>query len=605
MFDPYFRPHSRDSHIEIDNGLCTGECYYVTEVKIVGPMRFIGPDGSLESGEGLIGQVEYDPYDNIQAEGGNQVIRAKLNICDNTGDEANFFMRGPHNSCRNIYGDAADYRLRLFTQWGVFKAGRLPVYPTDYSRYFTLIAELNDGSELPLMESNVEYDIDGEPLTVLGLAETGSISSVSEYNECYDDDRDNIIDVVLNGSVTAVTKLKRVEHRPSDGTHEPFYDPGAKGVNETSYNATARYTTKSTDHKVDIYDGITGDERITNLGTKFGIKHLPVTIKIDGLDPSKIDANKTEACDVIGSDIIDFFSIIGKAKHCSFEGNVITVHLPVYSQCDEEVVIALYQLVNEMPLTDTDKQYNGTYTASPVETIEEEIPNWSFGPITCPDGVTNGWTNFTALNLALDGTNHLCNGFEYDEACEPTFTICPGSTYEDVVPLVIKQNGVTIECGNNGTGVAAGGCVLETSDDDEPIISVQDNDQFWAGSDKTATPVTGIIFVGMTFVNNGAKTSIEVKTSYDTGMPDAFATTFEGCTFEGSDSIEGSAIHVPSSNDKELRGGSVKVAKSIFIDNNLDTIIDYAHEGTLEISDTLFTGNDVEKVNIFIIDLIR
>ena len=496
--------------------------------------------------------------------------------------------------------------------WGVFKEGRLPILPTDYSRYFTLIAELDDGSEMALGESGVKYDVDGEIIIVLGLAETGRSEAAGDpYDDCYYDDRDNLIDVVIQGPSSAVTKIKRVVHKPSDGTHEPFYNPGAAGA-EGSFNPDFRYTVASNDHIVDIYDGVTGDPRTTSYGSKFGQSAVPITLAINGLDASDIEDDLELACNVIGGDMQAFFQTLAPpSPNCLFDGNIITAYMPVMSVCDRDVVTALGQLTDQMTFANTEATYGGTYTASPVgrrleDTNMDDNANSPLGPVTCSDGVTLGWTNFTAMNFALRITNYLCNVVNFEEACAPVFTICPNTPFEDVQPIVINQNDVVIQCGYNGTGVDAGGCVLETSADfDSPGIIVKDNTVAGQLLNGKAAPVTGITVKGMSFVNNGGSSSIGISTTMDVENPSSIAASFDSCTFEDSDSTEGYAIHIspPSEEVAEFGSGAIHITKSKFINNRLNSIIAFTHNGTLAISDSMFEGNNVESVskNLFLL----
>jgi len=503
----------------------------VSEVEIIGPIRFVGPNGVLVNGRGVVGAAEYDPYDATDPEGGNKIIRAKLNKCDPDGDEGHWLWgdSAPDNSCRHIYGSDADYRIRLFTMWGAFKEKRLPIHPTDYSRYFTLVATLDNGKEVFLKETGVRYIIDGAPVIVLGLAETGTLRSDDAYDECYYDDRDNLIDIVLHGPGSAVTKIKRVFHSPSDGTHEVFYNPGGPGL-EGGYNPNFRYTVPSTDHSVDIYDGVRGDPRLTSYGKKFGLSAVPVTLTVNGLDGSLIANNVTVACNVIGRDMQAFFrTLLPPLSNCEFDGNTITAKMPVLSVCDRDAVNAMSKLVDQMSFTNTEAVYGGSYTASvggsPLETFAlVDSENSPLGPTTCSDGVTIGWTNLQAMNLALKITHYLCNVLDFEDACEPVFTICPGTPFEDVVPIFINQNGTVIQCGYNGNGVDAGGCVIETSADfDAPGILVQDNFLALSAFNLTSTPVTDITVKGMTFVNSDGTASITIDTTLDTKGGNTFS----------------------------------------------------------------------------------
>jgi len=260
-----------------------------------------------------------------------------------------------------------------------------------------------------------------------------------------------------------------------------------------------------------------------------------------------------------------------------------------------------------MTFANTEATYGGTYTASPVgRRLEDnnlnDNGNSPLGPVTCSDGVTLGWTNSTAMNLALRITNYLCNVVNFEEACAPVFTICPDTPFEDVQPIVINQNDVVIQCGYNGTGVGAGGCILETSADfDAPGILIKDNTVTGQLLNATATPVTGITVKGMSFVNKGGSTSIGISTTLDIDNPLKIAASFDSCSFEDSDSMEGYAIYISPPNDEvaEFGSGAIHITKSKFINNHLNSMIAFTHNGTLAISDSIFQGNNLKSVSKF------
>jgi hypothetical protein len=60
----------------------------------------------------------------------------------------------------------------------------------------------------------------------VGLADLGKKQET--YNDCYVEDKDNYIDIILSGEVEAVSKITTVEI-PSTGAYSPVYNPGGPG----------------------------------------------------------------------------------------------------------------------------------------------------------------------------------------------------------------------------------------------------------------------------------------------------------------------------------------------------------------------------------------
>ena len=111
------------------------------------------------------------------------------------------------------------------------------LFPTDFENYFRVKAVADDGSEVMLTETNVDYTINGGTVRVVGLADLGLKSD--EYTDCYIDDRDNYIDIVLSGDDAAVAAITYVEIPSTDG-YLPLYNPGGPGSDPTpgvSYTA--------------------------------------------------------------------------------------------------------------------------------------------------------------------------------------------------------------------------------------------------------------------------------------------------------------------------------------------------------------------------------
>ena len=74
-----------------------------------------------------------------------------------------------------------------------------------------------------------EHTIDGYSVEVVGLADLGLLSGDGiQYNDCYDEDHDNQIDIVLAGDEEAMRRITHVEI-PATGDYDPLYNPGGPG----------------------------------------------------------------------------------------------------------------------------------------------------------------------------------------------------------------------------------------------------------------------------------------------------------------------------------------------------------------------------------------
>jgi hypothetical protein len=85
--------------------------------------------------------------------------------------------------------------------------------------------------DVVIAKANRTYEIAGRPLRVLGLADLGKKSST--YDDCYTEDKDNYIDIVLSGSAAAARRITDVEI-PAGGTYSPFFNPGGPGNDPTA-----------------------------------------------------------------------------------------------------------------------------------------------------------------------------------------------------------------------------------------------------------------------------------------------------------------------------------------------------------------------------------
>ena len=107
----------------------------------------------------------------------------------------------------------------------------LSIKPNEHDKHFQ-IAVFDSGVpdlETLLTETDVTCVIEDEhPLAVIGLAELGLSSDVDSYDDCYGEDKDKQIDVMLHGHVEAVKRMTTVIV-PAEGSYLPLHNPGGPG----------------------------------------------------------------------------------------------------------------------------------------------------------------------------------------------------------------------------------------------------------------------------------------------------------------------------------------------------------------------------------------
>lgn len=200
------------------------------------PLQLVGPDGLLVSAVGFSVETRGSPYTDPDVppdqRGGPRLAAAKLSRMSTEGEGAPAIFAGSlPNDGVTLYGDEAQYRLRIYTTGGFSPDGVRGVFPTEFSRYFRLHATTQAGDTLLLTETGVDYEIDGGIARVVGLADLGPPADA--YDDCYLEDQDNYIDIVLAGDEAAVRRISYVEI-PSVGEYSPFYNPGGPGNSPTS-----------------------------------------------------------------------------------------------------------------------------------------------------------------------------------------------------------------------------------------------------------------------------------------------------------------------------------------------------------------------------------
>ncbi len=202
---------------------------YPVATSVVARLRLVGPGARLVSAVGLAARSTGTPYSGGHA--GPRLIAAKVSRLSAKGDTAPKPFDGVMpNSGVALYGAQAQFRLRLYTTGGFSPDGVRAVLPTEFARYFRLHARGARGADVVVDRANVVYSIAGNPLRVLGLADLGRRSST--YDDCYREDKDNYIDIVLAGSAAAARRITSVEI-PAAGKYSPFYNPGGPGSSPT------------------------------------------------------------------------------------------------------------------------------------------------------------------------------------------------------------------------------------------------------------------------------------------------------------------------------------------------------------------------------------
>ncbi len=198
------------------------------------PLTCIGPGGKMASAVGFHYGDGSTPMTGYLGDSGPQLCAAKLSVMDTTGDFGPFVFSGalPNHGVA-LYGDDAQYRLRVMTTGGFSRDGVVAVMPTDFETFFRIRVHTKAGEVIWITETGVEYDIDGATLEVVGLAELGRAADQDPWVQAtYTEDHDNQIDIVLKGDEAAMRQITHV-HIPAGGGYLPFYNPGGPGNNPT------------------------------------------------------------------------------------------------------------------------------------------------------------------------------------------------------------------------------------------------------------------------------------------------------------------------------------------------------------------------------------
>jgi len=184
---------------------------------------------------------------------GPKLVAAKLNSFSPLGEggPAAVGQTSSDNDGADLYGEQAQYRLRLYTSAGFSPDGIASLLPTDFSNYFILEAISSDGETIEITAEGQNYTIGNDGLLkVIGIADLAPAGT--SINAAYVEDHDNYYDLILEGDLSAIQRLKSVR-MPSGNGYQVVYNPGGPGNNPDAPDAPpGPFTVASQDHTVPI-----------------------------------------------------------------------------------------------------------------------------------------------------------------------------------------------------------------------------------------------------------------------------------------------------------------------------------------------------------------
>jgi hypothetical protein len=207
---------------------------YPVSVQVVqgsSTLELVGPGKRIVSAVGMSVKSPGSPYTASGVppadRGGPTLVAAKLSRMSAVGNTApKIFPQNLPNDGISLYGKQAKFRLRMYTSGGMTPNGVTPLLPTEYGKYFRVVATTSSGRKVALVKAGKTYYIDGHPLRVVGLADLGVKQAT--YDGCYTELRNNYIDIILDGSIAAARRITTVQI-PSAGRYKPLYNPGGPG----------------------------------------------------------------------------------------------------------------------------------------------------------------------------------------------------------------------------------------------------------------------------------------------------------------------------------------------------------------------------------------
>ncbi|MFW5709559.1 MAG: phospholipase [Chloroflexota bacterium] len=203
---------------------------FPVRLDIVGDLTLVGPGGQEVNARGMFWETDATPYDS-----GPSLVGAKLNFVGDTAVGEGGIPALESNTIPNdefaLY-DGGDFRIRVLTTGGFSPDGVSALQPDDYENFFRVHVNGADGETVLLEQVGVDYEVAGGTLRVIGLSDLGQRENPDEgiyYDDCYGEDRDNYIDIILVGDEEAARNITFVEIPAIEDGYQPFYNPGGPG----------------------------------------------------------------------------------------------------------------------------------------------------------------------------------------------------------------------------------------------------------------------------------------------------------------------------------------------------------------------------------------
>jgi len=214
------------------------------------PLQLVGPGRHIVNAVGLKALSPGTPYTDPdvppEQRGGPRLVGAKLTRMNAAGDESPLlFQIASPNDGVTLYGARAQFRLRVYTSGGFSPDGVRGMFPNEFQRYFRLRAK-----DQLLTQVDVPYQVNGGTVTIVGLAELGVPQAA--YDDAYQEDQDNQIDIILEGDEKAMRGITHVDV-PSLPPYSPLYNPGGPGNRPTP---SVRYSAPSPPHSQPVLQAL-------------------------------------------------------------------------------------------------------------------------------------------------------------------------------------------------------------------------------------------------------------------------------------------------------------------------------------------------------------
>jgi hypothetical protein len=153
-----------------------------------------------------------------------------------------------------LYG-GGDCRLRVLTSGGFSLDGVTGLQPDTLEDFFRLNAIGNNGKTVIIDRVGVDYEVSGGTLRIVRLSDLGQAEDPENgiyYDGCYQEDRDNYIDIILEGDEAAARNVTYVEIPSLKGGYDAFHNPGGPGTRaarRSGLYGTGSTQSRASDHR--------------------------------------------------------------------------------------------------------------------------------------------------------------------------------------------------------------------------------------------------------------------------------------------------------------------------------------------------------------------